>query len=381
MKKKLAIVGAVVLAGVLGVTASGCSRNTRNLASLASNWYQNPDFDKIQPTFIGESNAEKLTYKVTQTEESTNTDYSVEYSDGTYTTIFYAKELTADTLAEITRTEWLEGYTKKLSSQGTMYLYYYKTELTIDSVTYTYGEKTEDFGEQKVITESYFLPVENYLRPVYSYREVKRAIPASLKASSLKECYVDVEMTYKSFYNVSGNKVYTEISGNSTTDGEETDESGTFSVSGLNGYDNSVFDVAYLDIVVRAMKKITSSFSQAVTVYTPGLQPRDYTVSGGNSALLSDKEKAAAQLAEIQTVLEGKNLFTSKPVDENDPEKGMTTLKTASVSVSYNAERYSGVSQRYWFAIGDNNQTRTLMVKYSEPLAYNCGTLEYVLIG
>ena len=384
MKKKLAIVGAVALAAVLGITASGCSNNTRNLASLASNWYQNPDFDKVQPTFIGEENAERLTYRVTQTEKSTNSDYSVEYTDGTYTTEFYAKAMTSDDLADITRDEWYADYVKENSigkNNKVMYLYYYRTELTIPAVTYKYGNKTETFVEQKVVTESYFFSVEYYLRPVYSFREVKCAIPADLKASSLKECYTQVDMTYKTYYNVSGNRVYSQISGTSTTNGKEKDETSTLSVSGLNSNDNSVFDSAYIDIAVRAMKNITRSFSQAVSIYTPGLQPRDYTIASGTSALLSDKEKSAAQLAEIQAVLEEKGLFTPKPVDENDPDKGMTTLKTVSATVSYNAERYSGVSQKYWFAVGDSNETRTLMVKYSEPLAYNLGKLEYVLTG
>lgn len=373
MKKKLLVVGAIALAGAL-VVATGCSTKTRNLASLSSNWYYDQDFKRIQPTFT-EDNLEKLTYKVTYTEktEAQNAHYSVDFEDGTYTTEFYAKKITSDELKDITLEGWREAYTKALGSEGNMYLYYYATELSIPGVTYTYGDKKETFGEQSVVTKSYFLSVEDHLSPVYSFRSVNRAVPANYPNDALP--YAMVDMEYESFYSLYGNSVKTHITDN-LAEGKKQSEYG---IGGLNNYQNSVFDVAYLDIVVRAMKNVTGSFSQTVGIYTPGIQIRDYTIANSDKAIF-EGDNADAQLEAVQKLLEEKKLFTPKPVDEKDSSKGMTKLKTTSASVSYNGGNYSGVSQTYWFAAGvGSNETRTLMVKYSEPLTYNLGSLDYVL--
>lgn len=382
MKKTLAVVGAVALAGVLSVTAAGCSRTTRNLASLSSNWYYDNGFKRIQPTFTEEA-AERLTYTVVQrTGESQNSYYSAEYADGKYTTEFYAKKITATELAGITLEDWREDYTKAFGADGYMYVYYYATELSIPSVTFTCNGESATFTGQSVKTESYFLSVEDYLRPVYSFKTVNQALPTNIQPSSLSKAYSQVNMTYESFYSLSGNNVYTEITGTSTTvNGEVQDESDTLSIGGLDDYDNSIFDVAYLDIVARAMRNISGTFSQTIGIYTPGLQLRDYTIASTDMPLFDDAEQSAVQLAIIEAMLKSKGLFTPKPVDKNDPEKGNTTLQTASVSIAYNGGNYSGVSQTYWFAVGDGNETRTLMLKYSEPIAYNLGTLDYVLTG
>lgn len=378
MKKTLAIAGTAALASILAVTAAGCSTSSRNLASLSSNWYYNSSFKKIQPTFTEEA-AEILTYTVTQAEKSTNKTYSVEYADGAYATEFYAKKVTAAELVQITTDDWRNGYTNALGNDGYMYLYYYATKLSIPSVTYKLGSEEKTFGEQSVVTESYFFSVEDYLRPVYTKREINRAIPANLQAAKLNEAYSQVDMTYESFYTLSGDSVITRISGTYTELDEVKDAGDTFTLSGLNSHDNSVFDVAYLDITVRAMRNISGSLSQTIGIYTPGLQVRDYTVASSSAALF-EGDNAGLNSALIEAILKGKGYFTPQPVDAENPEQGQTQLQTAAVSIAYNGGSYSGVSQTYWFAIGaNNNETRTLMVKYSEPLTYNLGKLDYVL--
>lgn len=373
MKKTLAVVGAVALAGVLSITAAGCSNKTRNLASLSSNWYYDTAFKRIQPTFNEEA-AERLTYKVTQTEKSKNATYSVEYAEGTYTTEFYAKKITATELAEITHEDWREDYTKALSKDGYMYLYYYATELSIPSITFTHGEQSQTFNNQSVVTESYFLSVQDYLSPVYSVRTVNMTIPKELQASSLEDCYYKVDMVYTNYYTLSGSNVMTLITDNNATG----DKNSAFALGGMNGYNNSVFDMSYLDIVARAMRNVSGSFSQTISLYSSGLQLRNYTVASSAKAIF-EGETADDQLKGVQKVLEDKGLFTPKAVDESDSSKGETKLQTAAVSISYNGGSFSGVSQTYWFAVGENNQTRTLMVKYSEPLNYNLGQIDYVL--
>lgn len=374
MKKRIAVLASVALAGALAVTAAGCGSQSRNLASLSSNWYYDAAFKNIQPTFT-EDAAEKLTYKVTQAEESHNGYYSVSHSNGTYTTIFYAKKITETELKSITAPEWYDDYLSALGSDGYMYVYYYRTELSIPSVTFKYGQNTATLENQSVVSESYFLSVADYLSPVYTKRTVHRAVPTEFQVNSLERCYSEIDMEYESFYTLSGSNVKSSICDLS----QENAEPKTYSVGGLTGYSNSVFDYTYLDIVVRAMRGLFASSGLTITLYTPGLQPRDYTVSVSDKALLDDREKSDAQLAEVQKLLEAKGMFTPKPI-ENSQTGETTKLKTKAASVAYNGGNYSGVSQTYWFAIGENNEAKTVMVKYSEPLNYNLGRLDYVLI-
>ncbi len=373
MKKTLGVLLTAALAGALALTASGCGNSSRNLASLSSNWYSDTSFKNIQPTFT-EERAEHLSYKVTQSEKSGNAYYSVSYADGTYDTLFYAKKITAAELKKITLEKWRDEYSEALGSDGSMYLYYYKTELSIPSVTFTCGDDEKTFGTQSVKSESYFLSVADYLAPVYTLRTVDRAVPAEFQSSSIDGCYSEIDMTYESFYNLSSSDVTTYITG-SPADGERE----TFEVGGLTGNQNSVFDYTYLDIVVRAMRGLFSSSSLTFTLYTPGLQPRDYTASVGDSPLLSDSTASDAQLGELQTLLEGKGLFTPVSVDNGDGTQTPSKLRTKSVTISYNGGSFSGVSQTYWFAVDAANSSRTVMVKYSEPIVYGLGTLDYVL--
>lgn len=378
MKKTFTVLAAAALTGVLAVTASGCSTTSKNLASLSSNWYYDYTFKRIQPTFTGEENAEKLTYKVTQAEKSANTLYSVEHEDGTYTTTFYAKKLTATELDTITLENWREDYTKALSSDGYMYVYYYATELNIPSVTYKFGEQTATFTDQSVVSESYFLSVDSYLSPVYSKRTIKRTIPANWQPGSLEACYTQVDGVYESFYTLSGNDVLTKITDNLAEN--ESDKNQTFGVGGMNDNNNSVFDSTYLDITVRALRGMSASLSQTVSLYTPGVNLRQYTLTGSATLLVDDQTQHDLQLSAIQYILEDNGLFTPKTIKNEDGTYTQSTLNTLAVSVAYNGGNYSGVSQTYWFAIGaDNNETRTLMVKYAEPLTYSLGRLDYVL--
>lgn len=360
--------------GVVAVTASGCGGSSRNLASLSSNWYYESGFKRIQPTFTDQSAAEKLTYSVKQAEQSDNGYYSVTYADGTYSTTFYAKKITAAELEDITREAWRGDYTKALGKDGYMYLYYYATELNIPSVAYTCGENSATFTDQQVVSESYFLSVEDHLSPVYSKKTVKTVIPANWQPASLEACYRQVDAVYESFYTLYGNDVLTEITNNLAE--KEEDKTVTFGVGGMNGNANSVFDSTYLDITVRALRGMSPSLSQTVSLYTPGVNVREYTFTGSATPLLDDQTANDNQLAAVQEILEDKGLFNPQVGEDGL----LTKLNTVAVSVAYNGGSYSGVSQTYWFAIGaENNETRTLMVKYAEPLTYNLGRLDYVL--
>lgn len=374
MKKFLAI-ASIGLAASVAALASGCGGNTRNLASLASNWYSASDYKKIQPAFTeGNENfrPEKLTYSVTQSANSNNGVYSAEYADGTYTTEFFAKKIYQNELEKITDEDWRDEYAAKMSGGNSgakfIVLYCYKTELEIPRVKFKFGDEEKTFEKEYRRTVSYFLPIENFLSPVYSMQEVKSATPASakpVKPQKLEDCYEEVNRAYESFYTLSGSAVktkgYDNLSGRELILNTEV---------GLGNRQYSIFDCAYLDIAVRGMKNMSSSMSQTICVYTPGAQAADYTVIGSGAALSDDAEQAQKQLGEIEDILKEKNLFVP---DEN----GHT--QTTALNVVYNGV-FSGVSQRYWFAkAGDGKNSRTIMVKYSAPLAYDSGCIDYLL--
>lgn len=375
MKKFLAI-GAIGLAACAAVV-SGCGTKVRNLASLASNWYTYPDNNKIQPAFLEKS--EKMRYSVEQSEQSDNGVYTVkyestEYEDGEYTTEFSAKKIFSNELAQITLEEWRGDYAARMGGSENdegkfIILYRYATELKIPKVTYTFGSDVKEFTDEYSRTESYFMSVEDYLRPVYTRTEVKCASPASTKPvepKKIEDCYIEVDRIYENFYNFSASEVKTKV-----YDRAQQRELASLGASEMDKNNNSVFDSVYLDIVVRAMKGMATNSSQTISLYTAGTGVANYVVTGSDSALLPDGEYSEIQRENIRKVLENNNLLA-----QEDEER----LSTVAMNVVYDNGVYSGMSQRYWFAnAADRNGKRTVMVKYSCPLAYNAGRLDYVL--
>lgn len=371
MKKTLTF-AAVCLAGCLTFTLTGCSSNMRNPASLSSNWYSDRDIKGIQPPFInGEENfkSEKLVYTVKQVKKSESAYYSVTYEDGTYTTEFYADKISAEKLKEITAEEWHEEYEAHLSDDGYLVLYRYETRLEIPSVTYDYGGAEKRFDNEYRHTVSYFMPVKEYLSPVYSYVDFKSTSPCDPRTDKENNCYKEYDRSYESFYNFAGSEVKTLM------DDKLNRNKDQFFLSGLKDGLNSVFDTSYIDIVARGMRNLSNSLNQAVTLYYPFMQLADFTLTGSSSPLCDDEEEAQSQLENIQNILKENNLFKEEQNEDGTPKK----LTTIAVNISYNDNVISGVAQRYWFAVSDKNTAHTVMVKYSSPIAYNNGVLDYVL--
>ena len=363
MKKPFVILAAITAAGCL-LTAAGCGGSNKNRASLASNWYADTTFGRIQPT-LTDADKEMMTYAVSFRKPSTgNPTYSVEYGAGTYTTEFYAKNFEYSTLPGMPE-NYKSGYANS-SATGDVLAYYYQTEFSVDSVTFKYNGNEKVFGEQKMVTECYFLPVANYLRPLYSKQEVKCATPANYQAGSLSQTYVEVDRSYETFYNYSGSK-YTTVLTDNLADGKQT----VSTRDNLDGLYNTLFDVCQIDIAVRAMGNFSSSLSQAVNFYTPNAGINTYVLSGGNASLSDDERKDYADK------LKAADLFTPK-LNEDETEQ---PLKTVSISVNYDGELH-GVSQTYWFAAIDNkrnNTTRATLLRLSTPLPYSLGTIDYKL--
>lgn len=371
MKRRLKIFAALAAAACITVTAAGCGSSPRNLASLRSNWYADTTFRDIQPTFMEDGYAdyaENIVYSIEKT-GGNNAYYSVEYTGGIYETTF--KAVTFD-VENLTHEQFRPAYVSAAENRA-ITAYYYKTERSFEEVKYTCNGNSESFTDDCIVTECYFLASKDYLRPLYSRQVIKSTTPANLQSGSLDSSYLDINREQVSYYSYSGGLVITEIIDHAASDAVTTTHN-----DALNSEANSVFDVCELEILIRAMNNFSASLSQTVALYTPGRGGTglgNYTLTGSSTGI------AAEQLTSIETVLQGKNLF--KPViTENDD--GTTTsshLSTLAVSVAYNGS-LSGVSQTYWFAAvtnARNNTGRATMLKKTEPLTYNLGTLEYVI--
>lgn len=363
MKKRIGITAVLLAAGIL-TAASGCSSYSQNVVYLSSNWYANTGYKKFQPTFT-EGNAnfkpEKIVYDVKHDKTAAaNSTYSVDYADGTYVTEFYAKSFSKN--SELVHADYKDGYPEKDFT-----VYYYKTELKIPSVTFKAGGEEKTFGEgESVVCESYFLSVEDKLRPLYSYEKINSVSPSTYQVSSLDEAYTQLNYEYKTYYSYDGAEAKTVIN-----DGTNVTEK---TVYGLNSTDNTLFDVSYLDIAARACK-LSVNLSQAVSLYTPNGGARNYVLTG-SAEKLSDEERTHAE-----SVLKNAGLYTpeyEKDAEGNDKEKGLSSV---ALSVTYSAD-LTGVSQTYWFASIDNsrnNAGRATMVKAVYPVVFGLGARVYTL--
>lgn len=380
MKKKSLILAAAVAASCT-VIFSGCGGSTKTLASLSSNWYSNVTYRDVQPTmtegnalFTDSVGAEKIVYRVTHAqpdEKMANGIYSVNYSDGTFVTEFYAAEFNVANYA-------FGDLAASYAGKEKMTAYCYKTTLDIPNITFTLGENTKEFEGDKVTTESWFLPVKDNLRPLYSKRVIKSTTPANLQPTALEEnnAYTLMDRSYESFYSLEGEypTAVKSVMVDNLAKGEKTK---TVENTKLSKSKYALFDVDSLNVVVRA-NNISTSLSQSISLYVPDGAVRDFTLTGSATALDADKDAASVLLANLAEKLSAKGLYKAQK-DNNGNDMG---LQTVAVQVMYTSGELPGVQQTYWFAAVDNkinNVSRATMVKYSTPLTYNLGTLNYTL--
>ena len=361
MRKGLGIIAVSLAAGcVFMAGCAGCNNKNKNISPLASNWYTSTGYRNIQPTFL-EGNElyspeykEKIVYDVNFKKPAAgNSTYSVNYENGTYSTEFYAKQFDTENLVHSDHKGGYEG--KKVIA------YYYHTEFSA-KVTFKYGSKESDPLVSNIVTDCYFLSVEEELRPLYSKQVVASPSPAALQAASLEDCYTLYNETYETYYSYDGNSAISKITDNETNKTREVKQ-------GVGGTSNSLFDVTSLEIVLRAL--IGSSFDQTIDLYTPLNAIKTFTLSSPDTSLGKDEKKS------IATALSKKGLYASDEIDE----KFGSGLKTTAVSVTVNTT-LKGVSQTYWFAKVENkrnNTGRATLLKISLPIVFNLGTLEYTL--
>ncbi len=341
---------------------AGCGGETATNTLTRSNWYTGTSYNGIQPSFI-EGNAnfrkESISYDVTYDAVGANNEYvALEYSDGVYTTEFYATEY------DWTNTVIPVGYAGENPEKETVYVY--KTSLEI-KVKYKMkkGDKSESepFSDS-VETESYFRAAGKGLQPVYSKQVIKSTSPANYQPKTLKDAYKQIDVTYENFYNRDCTKVLCKTTENGNTDKKEFNE--------LNKRSNTLFDNSSLYIAVRSMK-LSSNFSQPVDLFNAAAGGIDeYAVVGSDAAL------TASEREDFTKKLSDKGLYKST-AKEGEKDSG---VQTNAVTVSFAGGNLHGTSQTIWYAAvtdNDNNVSRATMLKLSVPISFSLGTLNYTL--
>lgn len=390
MKKSFAIVAVTALVGCASLL-SACGGSNKNLAALNSTWYSSIGFKDIQPRAVGEENGEKLTYDVkfiAPSEKGGNHTYSVSYAEGgTYTTSFYATAFDTSIFEGSTEaSKYKAEYDEAKTQRGGLTLYRYTTTLTIPSVTYTL--KTDETPSTtvdgiSVVTDCYFTSVAEGLKPVYSKREIRNAVPAVYQVSSLEGIYKLYDRVYEVYYKYSPSSEQTVKEAVTVTtlhadDIEYTAETQkkVETTTAPDSSANSLFDDCELDVAVRACN-VGDGATQAISLFTTAFGVSTYSLTGSSTALVldsKDTENNTALISELTAKLKTAGLYEEK----KDNEGNVIGLKTSAVSI----QASGGAAQTYWFIAVENanqNTGKSVMVKYSAPLNYGLGTLQYTL--
>ena len=355
----MAVGMAATMAGCGGcLGCSGCGGKSETHTLTRSNWFTGTSYNGIQPSFIEgheKFSPEVITYEVSYDgTNASNAYYEVNYTDGVFTTQFYAVKNWSGKVGEIPK-----DYTPKNVNEV---VYYYRTELTI-SVQYTMktgGKAQSDIFNDHVITESYFRAAGKSLQPVYSKQEIKSTSPANYQPKNLEDAYKKIDVTYENFYNDSCTKLLSKTTENGKTEQKEYEK--------LNKLDHTLFDNSSLYIAVRAMK-LSSNLSEPVNLFSAAAGGiAEYAIVGSQASL------TAQERADYTKALTEKGLYAPK----NDNDK----VGATAVTISYAGGNLHGTTQTVWYAAitdADNNISRTTMLKLSVPLSFNLGSLNYSL--
>ena len=303
-----------------------CACGSTATVPVKANWYRSPQQKGILST-----TDERLEYDVTF-ESTGNSDYSLAYDTGKYTTALTAEKVT-------------------YSSGETELSYHLHTELSITGRYTVHGETGEDFSDS-VISDVWFLDVETHLRPVKSEKQVKCTLPQNSPAT-LEDAYKTYEYTYSVEYDTALRNA--EI-GYTQTAPEEKSYEKTVSISdNTNFFDN--------EQILFMMRGLTLTSTVSFSTINP---LNDSQTTG--VAIATAPERTA--LSDYKFVMDGAEV--TKSIDaykfglsyqNSNPGREQTFV--------YAADTYSE----------GKNQYCNVMLKMSVPVLYNLGTLNYSLVS
>lgn len=373
--KALFKIGALVTAGVAlsaGLAGCGCGgcygcggNSVSNRTVTNSNWFTGTSYAGIQTSFIPvadhpEYTKEEIVYEVSfDGSSASNSSYSVEYKDGTFTTEFYAQAY-----------DWsAKNIPEKYRRDESEIVYRYTTTLNV-KVRYTLKKdgSASEWMDDVVVNDSYFRAAGKRLQPVYSRQESQSSSPARRSADTLEKTYNRVNAVYENYYAYDCG----EVTAYSTVNGKSAEK-----VHGkLNKISYSFFDNAYLYTAVRSMT-LSETLTQTVTMFSgANMGTENYSVRGGRADIPAEELKAIS--AELNRV--GLYHPVTKDAEGNDVEdKG---VPATAVAVNNVGSKLVGAQQIIWYASvtdPDMNTARATMLKIAAPLPYNLGILNYKL--
>ncbi len=312
--KKLLTLVSAGLCTVLFASCSGGSSTT-----FSANWYANTSTNTVV-----EGTNETLTYSVSMKEESSsNTSYSIFYTDGSYTTT-----LTAET------------------KDGEL-VYSYQTKLTI-SVQYTYESEVSEKFKDVVTSKVLFKNTKSGLQPLRSEKNVESHSPTQ-SSSSLLGCYTYYKYSFVIDYEnncTSGKTTFTDLSKE-----EPVEKKRDFSIGDKYTYiDNEELLFAFRGVSLASAQQV-----QTYNASTKSVQPVKLSPS-------------SSETEEFNFVMNGK--------------EGKKAIEYYPVSISI-VDEYPGATQTAWYAKpsdkSSSNTYRNVLLRLETPIFYNLGTLVYEL--
>ena len=320
-RKKLFSIASLLLGATL---FAGCT-DTNYKVVFGDYWYYHVD----QPA-SGEV-VETLTYKVNFTPADGWNNYSVNYTNGSYTTVL-----------SVDKTKY-EGKE----------VYKYETQLDID-VVFTYDGKTSETYSDQVSTVVYLEKAAKALAPLYSEKHVVSHSPVNgdITDKTFENFGYDytVSVDYQTKKRTITNNKLAETEQNRT-------ETIAVEINEKDAEKYSLIDNEALLLALRAVNP-SSAVSHELLVYAP---------------FSKETQKITASFAKAETA---ENISFKK---DGADFKGNISYNP--VTLSINAAN-SGASQTVWVANASDvkaNEYRNMILRYEAPVAYNLGTLVYEL--
>lgn len=321
MKRKIFLAMTTALSALFLASCScnACSGNTK--VSFKDYFLRDV---KDNPATVSET----LVYSVSHTGSNTYNNYTVNYSNGTYTT-----NLQKTGQTQINETD--------------VAIYTLTTSFTID-VSYTYNGVSLEVPFTDTITSTTTFYSGTYmLKPISSEKTIYSHSPAQSQPDSLEKCYMEYNQTVKTDYSNNSSTIINHKDGSTKTN--------TFEIEDTDKY-------AYLDNeqLLFALRCMTPSNTAKMQVYSP--------FANSVQQIATTFGSAASQNFELSIAGKEGNSFN---------------ISYYPVSLEIDA-KHNGTTQTAWIAEtkdASNNEYRNVMLKYIAPLPFTLGELHYNLIS
>ncbi|MBQ7924402.1 MAG: hypothetical protein IJ329_03755 [Clostridia bacterium] len=318
MKRKIFLALTMVAAMTFLASCSACDSCAGNTKVSFKDYYLN-DVD-YPITEVHET----LSYKVSHSGNTSYNGYTVEYSNGT--------------------NEWT--LTKNKGED----FYTLTRNFSID-VLFTYGGVSTEKFTDTITSSVAFYSAKNMLQPISSEKTIVCHSPSQSTVDSLDDCYTLYNQTVKTVYN------------EDATGGEATitnNENGAVSTDEFEIEDTDKYTYVDNELLLFALRCMNPSSTAKVQVYAPFNQATQVISTAFGSSAAADFEgltvNGETKTAEISYV----------PVTLEIEAKNSGSAQTAWIAETKDAK---------------NNTYRNVMLKYTVPLPFALGELNYELVS